>query len=81
MKNSKINNERLIASSIAAAILAITGSTIFIGVTTVTNASNIADTTTATEATTATQYRVNNGEITAGMSASFWCTFLPWCGW
>lgn len=35
MKNSKINSERLIASSIAAAILAITGSTPVTGTSTV----------------------------------------------
>jgi len=76
MKNSKINNERLIASSIAATILTITSSTIFLGVTTVTNASNIADTT--TEVTTADAHRVTNGEFNVGMR-SFWCQWWPFC--
>ena len=82
MKNAKINNKNLVATSIATAILVITGSTPVIGAANITNTVTPAPNngaTTTTEVTTADHNRVNNAEITAAMSAFSWCTWWPWC--
>ncbi|MGK7901514.1 MAG: hypothetical protein AB4352_08890 [Hormoscilla sp.] len=67
MKHAKINNKNLVATSIATAILVITGSTPVIGAATVTDATAV------TDATTAAPNRVNNGEVIIA------CPFPPWC--
>jgi hypothetical protein len=65
MKNAKINSKNLVATSIAAAILAITGSTPVIG------NNNVAG------ATTPASNRVNNGELIIAQCYPF----PPFCWW
>lgn len=75
MKNAKINSKNLVATSIATAILIITGSTPVIGAAnitkTVTSTPNNGATT--TEATTSTTNRVNNEEVIIAQ-----CWGWPW---